>query len=341
MINWGIIGCGNVTEVKSGPAFSKVKDSRLVAVMRRNAALAEDYARRHSVPRFYSDAADLIHDKEVDAVYIATPPGSHANYAIDVLKAGKPVYIEKPMALNYEECTKINDASEKYRLPVFVAYYRRALPGFLLVKKMIDEGKIGKVKFIQIQLFKYASADEKAGRLPWRVNPALSGGGHFFDLACHQLDWLDYVFGPVREVRSVVLNQAGLYRAEDFVTANFLFQEKIVAAATWSFTVSPENSRDIIEIFGSEGSIKFSTFDFIPIVVTTSAGQEVFENERPEHVQYYLINKIVQALHGRGESPSTGITAARTSRVMDDVVREYYKAKGERPSTQDPEPRQR
>lgn len=341
MINWGIIGCGNVTEVKSGPAFSKVKDSRLVAVMRRNAALAEDYARRHSVPRFYSDAADLIHDKEVDAVYIATPPGSHANYAIDVLKAGKPVYIEKPMALNYEECTKINDASEKYRLPVFVAYYRRALPGFLLVKKMIDEGKIGKVKFIQIQLFKYASSDEKAGRLPWRVNPALSGGGHFFDLACHQLDWLDYVFGPVREVRSVVLNQAGLYRAEDFVTANFLFQEKIVAAATWSFTVSPENSRDIIEIFGSEGSIKFSTFDFIPIVVTTSAGQEVFENERPEHVQYYLINKIVQALHGRGESPSTGITAARTSRVMDDVVREYYKAKGERPSTQDPEPRQR
>ncbi|HLP73348.1 MAG TPA: Gfo/Idh/MocA family oxidoreductase [Bacteroidales bacterium] len=325
MINWGIIGCGNVTEVKSGPAFSKVKDSRLVAVMRRNAALAEDYAKRHNVPRFYSNASDLINDKEVDAVYVATPPGSHAEFAIQVLKAGKPVYIEKPMALNYAECTKINEASEKYRLPVFVAYYRRALPGFLLVKKMIAEGRIGKVKFVQMQLFKYASADEKVGKLPWRVDPAQSGGGHFFDLASHQLDWMDYVFGPVQKVTSIALNHGGLYEPEDFITAAFLFPEQVVVTGTWSFTVSPESNRDSIEIFGSEGSIKFSTFDFVPIVVTTPAGQQVYENERPDHVQYYLIDKIVQALHGRGESPSTGITAARTSRVMDEVVREYYK----------------
>ena len=82
MINWGIIGCGKVTELKSGPAFSKVEGSRLVAVMRRNAALAEDYAKRHNVPRFYSNADDLINDGEVNAVYVATPPGSHKEYAI-------------------------------------------------------------------------------------------------------------------------------------------------------------------------------------------------------------------------------------------------------------------
>jgi predicted dehydrogenase len=328
MINWGIIGCGNVTEVKSGPAFNKVKDSCLVAVMRRNESLAADYARRHNVPRFYSNAADLINDKEVDAVYVATPPGSHADYAVEVLKAGKPVYIEKPMALNYTECLKINGAAEKYKMPVFVAYYRRALPGFLLVKKMIEEGKIGKVRFVQLQLFKSLSEDEKAGRLPWRVDPVLSGGGHFFDLACHQLDWFDYVFGPVRQVRSVVVNQAGLYKAEDFVSAEFVFPGDVVLTGTWSFTVSPESSRDTIEIFGSEGSIRFSTFDFIPIVLTNTSGKQVFDNDRPEHVQYYLIDKIVQALHGRGESPSTGVTAARTSRVMDEVVKEYYKAEG-------------
>lgn len=325
MINWGIIGCGNVTEVKSGPAFSKVSNSRLVAVMRRNAALAEDYARRHNVPKFYSDASALINDPEVNAVYIATPPGSHAEYAIEVIRAGKPVYIEKPMAVNYAECLRINKEAEKHKVPVFVAYYRRALPGFLLVKDLIESGRIGNVMFGQMQLFKYPSEDEKAGRLPWRVDPALSGGGHFFDLASHQIDWLDYVFGPVQDVVSVVRNHAELYKAEDFVSAEFVFPGDIVVSGTWSFAVSPECSRDTIEIFGSKGSIKFSTFSFDPIVITDSSGEHVMKNERPEHVQFYLIDRIVKALHGEGESPSTGVTAARTNRVMDEVVGEYYK----------------
>lgn len=325
MINWGIIGCGAVTEVKSGPAFSKVMDSRLIAVMRRNAILAEDYARRHNVPKFYSKASALINDSEVNAVYIATPPGTHAQYALDVIKAGKPVYIEKPMALNYSECVKINKAAQKYGVPVFVAYYRRALPGFLLVKDLIDKGSIGKIRFIMIQLFKFPSEDEKAGILPWRVDPKLSGGGRFFDLACHQLDYLDLLFGPVQKVRSIAANQAGLYKAEDFVSAEFLFCNNIIGTGTWSFSVSPESSRDIIEIIGDKGSIKFTTFSFEPIILTNESGRQEFINERPENVQYFLIDKIVKALTGVGASPSTGITAARTSKVMDEVVKEYYK----------------
>jgi len=107
IIKWGIIGCGNVTEVKSGPAFQKAPNSALVAVMRRDAALAEDYAKRHNVPKWYSNAADLINDPEVDAVYIATPPSSHKEYTILCAKAGKPVYVEKPMALTFEECNEM------------------------------------------------------------------------------------------------------------------------------------------------------------------------------------------------------------------------------------------
>lgn len=327
MVSWGIIGCGNVTEVKSGPAFNKVNDSRLVAVMRRNEALGRDYARRHNVPKFYTDASDLINDSEVSAVYIATPPGSHAEYATMAIHAGKPVYIEKPMAVNYAECVRINEEAEKHNVPVFVAYYRRALPGFLMVKNLIEKGRIGKVRFVQMQLFKYPSADELSGNLPWRVDPAISGGGHFFDLASHQLDWFDYVFGPVQKIASVAMNQAGLYKAEDFVSAEFVFPGNVVLTGTWSFAVAPECSTDSIEIFGSEGSIKFSTFSFEPIVLTDSSGRQIMVNERPEHVQYYLIDKIVQSLHGKGESPSTGISAARTSRVMDEVVREYYNRK--------------
>lgn len=327
MINWGIIGCGNVTEVKSGPAFNKVKDSRLIAVMRRNKTLADDYARRHNVPKVYSDANDLINDNDINAVYIATPPGSHMEYALAVIKAGKPVYIEKPMAVNYAECLKINEAALKYNVPVFVAYYRRALPGFLKVKDLIESGSIGKVRFIHIQLFKAPTNEEKAGILPWRVDPALSGGGHFFDLACHQLDYFDYLFGTVQKVKSIVLNQGGLYKAEDFVSAEFVFPDDIAGTGLWCFNASEASNRDIIEITGTKGSIRFSTFSFEPIVLVNDSGRQEFLNERPEHVQYFLIEKIVEELEGKGTSPSTGITAARTSKLMDEIVKEYYHGK--------------
>jgi predicted dehydrogenase len=327
MINWGIIGCGNVTEVKSGPAFNKVKDSRLVAVMRRNSALAEDYARRHNVPKVYTNAYDLINDNDINAVYVATPPGSHAEYGIAAIKAGKPVYIEKPMALNYNECLEINSASEKYGVPVFVAYYRRTLPGFLKVRELIENGAIGKVLLVQLQLFKSPSADEKAGNLPWRVDPRIAGAGHFFDLGSHQLDWLDFVFGPIQEVVSVASNKGGYYEAEDFVTAAFTFPGGITGTGTWCFSASPENNRDTIEIIGSKGNLMFSTFDFAPIVVMNRSGRQEYVNERPEHVQYFLIEKIVQSLEGNGTSPSTGETAARTSKLMDTIVAEYYNNK--------------
>jgi len=328
MINWGIIGCGKVTEQKSGPAFNKVDGSRLVAVMRRNRHLAEDYARRHNVPRYYSNADDLIHDNEVNAVYIATPPGSHAEYAIRTLKAGKPVYIEKPMAANYRECVMINEAAENAGLPVYVAYYRRTLPGFQLIKNLIEAGEIGQPRFANFQIYNYASEAEKSGDHPWRVIPEISGAGHFFDLGSHQLDFLDYIFGPVIKVSSMAVNQSGLYQAEDFVAASFVFKGNIVGTGIWSFTVSREANRDYFEIVGDKGIIKTSTFTYDPIVLVNSSGTKEFANERPENIQFYLIEQIVRALSGGGDVVSTGITGARTSWVMDEVVKEYYRETG-------------
>ena len=325
MIKWGIIGCGNVTEVKSGPAFNKVKDSQLIAVMRRDAAKAEDYARRHKVPKFYTDASQLINDPEINAVYVATPPDSHARYAIMSIEAGKPVYIEKPMAVNYEECLKINRAAKKHKVPVFVAYYRRALPGFLKVQELINNGAVGKVRFVQIRLFKTPTDDEKNGKLSWRVDPHVSGGGHFFDLASHQLDYLDFLFGPIQKVKSFALNHASFYSAEDYVSAEFLFPDNIAGTGLWCFSVSPECERDSIEIFGENGVLKFSTFSFEPIVLTSKSGRQEFVNEHPENVQYYLIKQVVEELTGKGSSSSTGISGARTSKIMDEIVYEYYK----------------
>ncbi|MFZ5940127.1 MAG: Gfo/Idh/MocA family protein [Bacteroidota bacterium] len=322
-VNWGIIGCGNVTEVKSGPAFNLVENSRLAAVMRRNAKLAEDYAKRHKVPTWYSSADDLINDEEVNAIYIATPPDSHAGLSIRAMKAGKPVYVEKPMALDHEQCRKMLEVSEETGVPLFVAYYRRALPGFLKVKDLIDSGTIGAVKLVNLQLYRSVSPDERSGILPWRVIPEISGGGHFFDLASHQLDYLDFLLGPVEKVRSVALNQAALYKAEDMVSASFVFPGEVVATGSWCFTAPEFLERDIIEIIGEKGSIVFSCFDFTPIELHTSEGRQTFDFPKPDHVQYYLIRQVVEELTGMGKANSNAVSGARTSRVMDEVVREF------------------
>ena len=189
-IVWGIIGCGNVTEKKSGPAFNKVEHSRLHAVMRRDANLAKDYAVRHGVKAWYNDADLLINDPEVNAVYVATPPDTHKKYAIQAMEAGKAVYVEKPMALNFSEAREMTAVPKATGMPLFVAYYRRKLPGFVKLKALLEEGRIGKLQSVNMQLYKPPSADELAGNPNWRVIPEISGGGHFVDLASHQLDYL-------------------------------------------------------------------------------------------------------------------------------------------------------
>lgn len=327
MINWGIIGCGDVTERKSGPAFNKVNNSRLVAVMRRNSLLAEDYAKRHKVPKWYDNAQDLINDKDINAIYVATPPGSHAEYTIKAVEAGKPVYVEKPMAANYSECLRMIEASEKYKVPVYVAYYRRTLPGFLKIKELIQSGTIGKVRFVQIQLFFPPTEDEKSGKLSWLVDPEIAGAGHFFDLACHELDYLDFLFGPVIGVKSTVLNQAGLYKAEDYVSASFFFNNNIAATGTWCFNASSESRRDLIEIIGEDGIISFSCFTFDPIVLNNKNGIRKYANETPENIEFNLIEQVVNSLSGKGEPVSTAVSASRTSKVLDDIVADYYKVK--------------
>jgi predicted dehydrogenase len=152
VIRWGVIGCGDVTEVKSGPGFQKARYSQLVAVMRRTGVLAEDYARRHGVPRWYDKAEDLINDPEVDAVYIATPPASHKDYTLLSAQAGKPVYVEKPMALNGEECQAMLQSCHAAGVPLLVAYYWRALARFARIKELIDTQAIGEVRFVSNHL---------------------------------------------------------------------------------------------------------------------------------------------------------------------------------------------
>ncbi len=319
-VRWGIIGCGDVTEVKSGPAFKKIANSELVAVMRRDAAKAQDYAQRHGVKKWYASAQDLINDPEVDAVYIATPPDSHADYTVQAAAAGKPVYVEKPMALNYTQCQEMIAACDKHQVPLFVAYYRRCLPSFLKVKELVDSGAIGEVRLVNLRLYHAPQKDMNPDQLPWRVQPEIAGGGLFFDLAPHQLDYLDFLFGPIAAVTGQTTNQAGLYPAEDLVTAQFTFQNGVLGTGTWCFTVAPEQITDVMEIVGSQGRITFPCFGQAPVRLENAAGAQEFHLPPPAHVQQPFIQTIVDELTGKGTCPSTGTSAARTAWVMDQIV---------------------
>ncbi len=321
-IRWGIIGCGNVTEVKSGPGFQKAKNSQLVAVMRRNGALAKDYAERHGVPKWYDDANALIADPDVDAVYIATPPAWHKEYTLAVARAGKPVYVEKPMARSYTECVEMIAACRLAGTPLFVAYYRRALPRFLKVKELIESGAIGEPRFVTVTLYQKPAPDELDPRtLPWRVVPEIAGGGKFLDLASHTLDFLDYVLGPIQSVHGMASNQGRLYRAEDVVTGAFVFGSGVHGVGSWCFTAFRDF--DMNEIVGTRGKLAFSTFGVEPVVLTTAEGVQEFAIPHPPHVHQPLIQTVVDELNGVGQCPSKGESGARTSWVMDEMLKGY------------------
>ena len=319
-VKWGIIGCGDVTEVKSGPAFQKVENSELVAVMRRDSEKAADYAKRHGVPKWYDDADKLINDPDVNAIYVATPPSTHAEYAIRAMNAGKPVYVEKPMALNALECQQMVDTSKETGMPLFVAYYRRALPMFVKLKGLIDMNAIGDVKMVNLILHWAAKPEELDGSAGWRVDPAISGGGHFHDLAAHQLDYLEYIFGPMKEAKGIAINQAGLYNIEDAVSATFQFESGILGTGSWCFTVPEKQSSDVTEIIGSKGRISFSFFSNTVLHVETETMVENFDIPHPEHVHQPLVDLVVKDLRDEGACPSTGETGMRSTILMDKIV---------------------
>jgi len=316
-IKWGIIGCGDVTEVKSGPALQKARDSKLVAVMRRNTKLAADYSKRHNVPRFYDDASQLINDPGVDAVYIATPPNSHASYAEAVARAGKPVYVEKPMARTHIECLTMIEACKSNNVPLFVAYYRRALPYFLKIKKLVEEEAIGSVYNIEIRL-RQPNLLTRNSTTPWRLIKKISGGGLFFDLACHQFDLIDFIFGPILSTKGHATNAGGFYEVEDTVTASFEFASGLKGKGEWCFC--SKDHEDTIELTGSKGSISFSVFGFTPITQRKNRQTTFFDVPMPSHVQQPLIQSVVDTLKGKDQCPSTGESAARTNKIMEEII---------------------
>ena len=320
-VKWGFIGCGEVTEKKSGPAFSMIRNSEVVAVMSRDLEKAASYARRNNIPRWYNDAQLLIGDEDVNAIYIATPPSSHATFAIMAMKAGKPVYIEKPMAATYEDCARINRISNETGVPCFVAYYRRYLPYFQKVKEIVARGEIGNVINVQIRFaVPPRDLDYNNKNLPWRVQADIAGGGYFYDLAPHQLDLLQEMFGCILEAEGYTSNRGGLYDAEDTVSACFKFESGLPGSGSWCFVSHESAKEDRIEIIGDKGMVSFSVFTYDPITLHTERGMETIQPQNPPFVQLPLIQAVVEHLQGKSICTCDGLSATTTNWVMDRIL---------------------
>jgi predicted dehydrogenase len=311
-LRWGMIGCGDVAEVKAGPALRKARGSALAAVMRRDLEKAHDYANRHGVPHVRATADDLIEDVDVDAVYIATPPSSHCELALKVARVGKPCLVEKPMAMNHDECVRMCEAFAHAGQPLWVAYYRRALPRYRLVRELLGEGVIGPVSSVQIEVFDRLATGERARA--WRFDPAVAGGGLFLDMGTHCMDMIDFLLGPIDHATAVTLNTGGAYRVEDLTTVAFRVGTAIAGSGVWNFNA--DRPSDEIRLVGTGGRITFPMFTDGDVVVMADGPERRYPVRNPPHVHQPLIQSIVDELHGHGRCESTGETGCRTARVM-------------------------
>ncbi len=320
-IQWGFIGCGEVTEKKSGPAFGMIPGSKVVAVMSRNRNKARSYAERHHIPKWYDDPQELIDDPDVNAIYIATPPSTHATYAIMAMKAGKPVYVEKPLASNYEDCCRVNRIAEKTGVPCFVAYYRRYLPYFLKVKELLQQEAIGRVINVQIRFaVPPRDLDYNRTNLPWRVQPDIAGGGYFYDLAPHQIDMIQQFFGLITSAKGYKDNRGGLYETEDTVSACFQFDSGLPGSGSWCFVAHESAKEDRIEIIGDRGILCFSVFNYDPILLQTEQGRQEIVVPNPEHVQLPLIRLVVEHLQGLSICECDSVSATPVNWVVDRIL---------------------
>ena len=320
-ISWGIIGCGSVTEVKSGPAFNKVDHSTLTAVMRRDAQKAEDYAKRHSVPKWYSDAHELINDPDVNAIYVATPPSSHEEYAIASINAGKPVYIEKPMSLTADAAQLISKVAKEKNVKVCVAHYRRFLPIFLNIKQLLELKTIGETKYVSLI---YAQPFDAAGFAPgpenWRLQPSISGGGIFHDLSPHQLDLMFYFFGTPQHVSGTSYNQSGYYEADDIVSASVTFGDGVLFNGLWSFTAPESEAVDSCKIVGSEGSISFSIFTMNSLELNIAGVRRDIAFARVQHVQEPMIREVVRYFRNERDNPCSAEDGVSVMKMIDVIT---------------------
>jgi predicted dehydrogenase len=325
-VKWGMIGTGSVTEVKSGPGFYKCEHSELKGVYNRNLDKAVDWANRHGISKIYKSVEEMLAD-DIDAVYIATPPNAHKEYAIKCIEAGKIPYIEKPMALDYNECLEIMDKSKEYNIPVYVAYYRRGMDKYKKIKELLDNKVIGNIRYVEVrQIMKPEPTDYDMDNLPWRIKPEVTGGGKFIDMGVHVLDILDFFFGHITEATGIAKNLGGLYYVEDTVSASFSFENGVIGNGMWCYVADHEE--EYVKIAGDKGYMVFGGLGFGKVgqvSIYKDSKTEVLEFINPNHVAQPYIQMVINEILGIEKGNANIESAANVTRVTDEILKDFKK----------------
>jgi predicted dehydrogenase len=313
-VRWGLIGCGDIAGRRVAPALRESRDSTLLAVARNRADLAADFAARHGASRWYADWRDLLGDGEVDAVYIATPVRLHAEQAVAAAEAGKHVLCEKPMALDVAGCDRMLAAARRHGVRLGTAYYRHHYPVVRRLRQLLASGEIGRPVLAEAQAFELF--DPPAGHpRSWLLEKAESGGGPMADFGCHRIEVLLDLLGPLDRVQGFPGNVRFHEReVEDTCVAHLRFQSG--AQAVLSVTHAARESRDTIELFGTEGSAHVAPLNEGRLRIVTAEGTR--EEAHPPHPNLHqpLVQDFVDALREDREPAVTGEIGREVARVI-------------------------
>lgn len=294
-ISWAIIGCGDVTEIKSGPGLYKSRNSKLSGVYNRTYEKAVDYAKRHNVTKVYKSVDELLTDSEIDIVYIATPPSTHYEYAIQTLKAEKIPYIEKPMVTKLNQAIEIDNLAKSSGIPPYVAFYRRGLEKFLKIKELLDSGIIGEIRTVHVmQLMKVDESEKSKETRPWRVIPEISGGGKFLDVGTHVLDCLIWFLGELESMTGIVANRGGFYDTDDTVVTTLKFKSGIVGTGHWCFVSDRHFSE--VQIIGDRGNITYDGLSGKNFFITVDGETKEYYFTVPKHISMPYQQSIIDEL---------------------------------------------
>ena len=302
-VPFGLIGCGDIARKRVAPALRDLSSCELVAVSRAQTSLAASFASEFGAKRWYPDWLDLLNDKEIQAVYIATPVHLHAEQTIAGAEAGKHVLCEKPMGLNVAECDRMIDACRRNKVTLGIAYYRHFYPVVRRMKEIISSGEIGTPLIAQANAFEWFDPPPSLPRA-WLLNKEQSGGGPMFDFGCHRIEVLLNLFGDIKDVNAIASNRFFWREVEDVAVASFQFKQG--TCATLTVAHSAKEPQDTFKVFGSKGSLHVSVMNTGSLRVVSEAGERTESHPPAANIHQPLIEDFAAAILEKREPIVTG-----------------------------------
>lgn len=316
-VRWGMIGTGDVTERKSGPALYLAERSELIGVTNRTRERAERWATQHGEPQVYDSAEEMLADDRINAVYIATPPSTHAQYTAQAAHAGKHVLCEKPMAMNVDECRQMNAVCREHNVSLTIAFYRRFFPVVQKMRELVDAGEVGRVLRISA---KTISPFSPPNAEPWRLDAAVAGGGFLMDMGTHRFDLFNYFVGSPQRVLGIVGTQSLEAEVDDVASIAMQFADGVQGSAAFHWNCPL--GRDELEIVGTEGILTTDSLSGAGrLVLETSKGRELWALPSSMPVHLNLVQRFVDHVLDDAPNPCSGESGMVASEMVEAIYR--------------------